>query len=94
MLLLSGMLIVIAAEDPQKCPDFNTWKATHNRLFETPEEEAFRQIVYADNCKKIDKHNSDSSRTFNAKHHHLAVYTHEEFKKMYLGLIIPEDIIV
>lgn len=64
---------------------FESWIAKHERSYETLEEKIHRFGVFAENLKHIDETNKKISNYWLGLNE-FADLTHEEFKKMYLGL--------
>ncbi|XP_034256094.1 uncharacterized protein LOC117654060 isoform X3 [Thrips palmi] len=60
--LVAALLLIGVAQFTMASQDDTTawseWKAKHNKVYETPEEDARRFAVFQDNKKRIDEHNA------------------------------------
>lgn len=65
---------------------FNTWKQTHNKVYE-PEEELKRMSIFMDNVKFIEEFNARENRTMTLGLNHFADMTNEEFRATMLGRV-------
>lgn len=97
LLLLAGLAILLGsvaylAQDgePRFARRFAEYKLLHNKIY-TPEEDAYRQMIYAMNVAKIEAHNADPTQTYTMGENQFTDLTQEEFIATYLTLRLPED---
>ncbi|KAG4205571.1 hypothetical protein ERO13_A04G111600v2 [Gossypium hirsutum] len=64
---------------------FESWISKHGKIYESIEEKLMRFEVFKDNLKHIDKRNKEISSYWLGLNE-FADLSHDEFKKMYLGL--------
>ena len=65
---------------------FNAWKETHNKVYQTHEEKA-RMEIFMDNVKFIEEYNAREDTTMTLGLNEYADLTHEEFRSMLTGSV-------
>jgi len=70
--------------------EWESFKSTHGKTYETMDLEAYRVRVFKSNKDKIDAHNADSTQTFTMKMNKFGDLTEEEFAKMYRNLKVED----
>jgi len=61
------------------------------KSYQSPEEEAHRKSVFAQNLEIVNKHNADGKSSYTLAMNHLADLTAAEFKAMLNGAIKPDN---
>ncbi|XP_055811787.1 cysteine protease XCP1-like [Solanum dulcamara] len=69
---------------------FETWMEKHNKIYKSIEEKLHRFEIFRDNLKHIDERNNMISNYWLGLNE-FADLSHDEFKKMYLGLKVHQN---
>ncbi|XP_049355503.1 cysteine protease XCP1-like [Solanum verrucosum] len=69
---------------------FETWMEKHNKIYKSIEEKLHRFEIFRDNLKHIDERNNNVSNYWLGLNE-FADLSHDEFKKMYLGLKVQNE---
>ncbi|KAK6773011.1 hypothetical protein RDI58_028249 [Solanum bulbocastanum] len=69
---------------------FETWMEKHNKIYKSIEEKLHRFEIFRDNLKHIDERNNIVSNYWLGLND-FADLSHDEFKKMYLGLKVQNE---
>ncbi|GAA0175829.1 cysteine protease [Lithospermum erythrorhizon] len=69
---------------------FENWIENHGKIYETIEEKLHRFEIFKENLKHIDERNKEITEYWLGLNE-FSDLTHEEFKKMYLGLKVDEN---
>ncbi|XP_049398580.1 cysteine protease XCP1-like [Solanum stenotomum] len=69
---------------------FETWMEKHNKIYKSIEEKLHRFEIFRDNLKHIDERNNIVSNYWLGLNE-FADLSHDEFKKMYLGLKVQNE---
>jgi cathepsin L len=64
--------------------DYKAWKNKESVSF-APVEENYRVLVFSENSKKVKKHNSDPSRTYDMALNQFSGFSETEFEQIFLG---------
>jgi hypothetical protein len=62
------------------------------KSYKSPQEEAKRKSVFAQNLEIVNKHNADGKSSYTLAMNHLADLTAEEFTAMLNGAIKPDNL--
>ena len=91
MIVLSTVLLaLISIENTSDIREFIEWKNEHSITYESQEEDFYRSRIFYENLKKINFHNSNSSRKYEMGLTQFAGLTQQEFEAKYLqSLITP-----
>ncbi|XP_028672155.1 protein CTLA-2-alpha-like [Erpetoichthys calabaricus] len=71
--------------DPSLDNDWKEWKTTHEKQYDTKEEEDFRRIVWEDKLRWIEQHNkeySEGKHTYTVGMNQFSDLTREELEKV------------
>ncbi|KAL6527201.1 Cysteine protease xcp2 [Orobanche gracilis] len=69
---------------------FESWLDKHGKKYKSFEEKLHRFEIFKDNLKHIDERNKKVDSSYWLGLNEFADLSHEEFKKMYLGLNVPK----
>lgn len=86
MLCLTVLALVSVATSLPTLYQFNTWKQTHGKVYQT-EELAVRMSIFMDNVKFVDEYNNRKDTKMTLGLNEYADLTHEEFKSMMTGSV-------
>lgn len=85
-LLVLAFLAVYYSSQESKTDSFEEWKSRFGVTW-TPQEEAYRRIIFEKNVIAINKHNSDPTQTYKMGINQFTIYTEEEFTLKFLANI-------
>jgi len=89
MLILALLVLIVSADVSEQQTRFNAWASSFNKVYQTPEESAYRFQVYQDNAKFVEEHDAEA-RGFEVALNEFADLTNAEFRAMYNGLNISK----
>jgi hypothetical protein len=87
-LIGSAFAYVVERLDRIEDDDWHLWKETHTKQYADFGEEKVRYVIWQDNLKKIDAHNS-LGKSYKLKINHFGDLTNTEYKARYVILGFP-----
>ena len=83
--LITFFIVAVAAASSDYFQEWNDWKSTYSKTYDTPAEEYERQMIWTANKKYVLEHNSKINVGFMLEMNAFADMTVEEFSKTYNG---------